>query len=255
MSQLLTSATDENKSLIKDIKDEIEKIPNYLTKKNRTFKHMMFEALSTITTVRSNIIDKMDELRKIAILKYKIMIIQTYQLLWTAYLKSGMGQLIIPSKTKLSYSTTLPIWPKDIKTMLPSKSMEEKTNETEIYLNFVNNYLYELEHQLQQYQTQLNIETNKFQGYTLTIQKMIETYIEKNLQSFRMEIEHKVELIHYDYHIQALKLEYNRLNPNAFQVCYNIPSSFIENYLFFSFVLFFMYHLGTNNERTLSKQI
>ncbi|CAF3084477.1 unnamed protein product, partial [Rotaria sp. Silwood2] len=32
-----------------------------------------------------------------------------------------------------------------------------------------------------------------------------------------MEIEHKIELVHSDYHIQALKLEYDRHNPNEYQ--------------------------------------
>ncbi|CAF4148954.1 unnamed protein product, partial [Rotaria sordida] len=32
-----------------------------------------------------------------------------------------------------------------------------------------------------------------------------------------MEIEHEIELVHYDYHIQAIKQEYDRLHPNAYQ--------------------------------------
>ncbi|CAF4185815.1 unnamed protein product [Rotaria sordida] len=32
-----------------------------------------------------------------------------------------------------------------------------------------------------------------------------------------METEHKIQLIHYDYHIQALKLEYYRHDPNVYQ--------------------------------------
>jgi len=35
-----------------------------------------------------------------------------------------------------------------------------------------------------------------------------------------MEIEHKIELIHHDYHIQALKFEYFRHKPNEYQVCF-----------------------------------
>ncbi|CAF5153968.1 unnamed protein product, partial [Rotaria socialis] len=42
------------------------------------------------------------------------MVVQTYQYLWKTYLKSGTGQLIVPSETKqkLFYPTTLSIWPK-----------------------------------------------------------------------------------------------------------------------------------------------
>jgi hypothetical protein len=56
----------------------------------------MYQVLSTITiatTTDNN--HKQEELRKIAILIYKITIIQIYHRLWTTYLKSAMGQLII----------------------------------------------------------------------------------------------------------------------------------------------------------------
>ncbi len=216
MNQLSTRATNEEESLIKDIKVEIEKTPSYLTKRSKSFQAMTHQVQSTINTTLTK--NTSEELRKIAILIYKIMVIQTYQLLWAAYLKSGMGQLIMPSKTKLSYSITLPIWPKEIKTMVLSSKTINKTNENEICLKFVNNQLDKLEYQLKQYQMELNSKANYFQGYTLPIQKMIETYIEQHLHSLRSEMEHKIELIHYDYHIQVLKLEYLQQNPNTFQV-------------------------------------
>ncbi|CAF1403885.1 unnamed protein product, partial [Rotaria magnacalcarata] len=161
----------------------------------------------------------MDELRKIAILIYKIMVIQTYQYLWKTYLKSGTGQLIIPSETKqkLSYSTTLSVWPKEMKAIVLSNK-KDTTNENEICLKFVNGHLYALQHQLKQYQQELNIKANNFQGYTISIQEKLMTYIELNLNSsLSKKIEHQVELIHYDYHIQALQLEYFQHKPNEYQ--------------------------------------
>ncbi|CAF4610511.1 unnamed protein product, partial [Rotaria socialis] len=59
---------------------------------------------------------------------------------------------------------------------------------------------------------------NNFQGYTLSIQEIIITYIEQNLNSsLSKKIKHQVELIHYDYHIRALKLEYFQHKPNEYQ--------------------------------------
>ncbi|CAF3294650.1 unnamed protein product [Rotaria socialis] len=44
------------------------------------------------------------------------------------------------------------------------------------------------------------------------------TYIEENLNSsLSKKIEHQVELIHYDYHIRALELEYFQHKPNEYQ--------------------------------------
>ena len=224
MSQLSTSTTNTTECLIKEIKSEIEKVPDYLTKRNKSFQLLIHQILSTKTaaTISSSTqldnTDKKEELRSIAILIYKIMMIQTYQHLWTTYLKSGIGQLIMSSEIQLTSTTALMLWPKEIKTMLPSQNMTE-TGGNDIYIEFVNNQLNELQYQLKRYQMELNIKANNFQGYSLIIQKIIEAHIEQNLQPFRMEIEHKVELLHYDYHIRALKLEYFRHKPNEHQVC------------------------------------
>ncbi|CAF3320644.1 unnamed protein product [Rotaria sp. Silwood2] len=226
MSQLFTNTTEKNELLMKDIKAEIEKIPDYLSKRNKSFLEIIHQALSKRAITRNtqplstakldDTADEVDKLRKIAILIYKIIVIQTYQLLWAAYLKSGLGQLVIPPQTQAFYSIKVPIWPQELQAMLESTKLN-KAHDNEIYLTFVNKQLDELDYQLKQCQKQLNIKTNSFPGYTLTIQKTIELYIEKNLHSLRMEIENKVELIHYDYYIRALKLEYLRLKPNEYQ--------------------------------------
>ncbi|CAF1640703.1 unnamed protein product [Rotaria magnacalcarata] len=168
MRQLSTNATHEKYpiKIMKEIRDQLEIIPNYLTKQNISFKKFMRQVLSSIITAASaeksnNNNNNMDELRKIAIVLYKIMVIQTYQYLWKTYFKSGTGQLIIPSETKqkLSYSTTLPLWPKEIKTIVLSNK-KDTTNENEICLKFTNGQINALQHQLKQYQQELNIKWN-----------------------------------------------------------------------------------------------
>ncbi|CAF5203534.1 unnamed protein product, partial [Rotaria magnacalcarata] len=129
------------------------------------------------------------------------MVIQTYQYLWKTYFKSGTGQFIIPSETKqkLSYSATLSIWPKEIKTIVLSNK-KDKTNGNEICLKFLNGQLNALQHQLKQYQQELNIKANNFQGYTISIQEKPMTYIEQNLSSSL-----------------TLQLEYFQHKPNEYQ--------------------------------------
>ncbi|CAF4539314.1 unnamed protein product, partial [Rotaria socialis] len=178
MSQLSTSTKTEKDPImiVKEINDQLEIIPNYLTKQNIAFKMLMYQALSSITTTTTEKLNSdRNELRKIAILLYKIMVIQTYQYLWKIYFKSGTG---LPSETKqqLSYRTTLSIWPKEIKAIVLSNK-KDTTNENEICLKFADDHLYALQHQLKQYQQELNIKANNFQGYTLSIQEIIITYI------------------------------------------------------------------------------
>ncbi|CAM4950666.1 unnamed protein product, partial [Rotaria socialis] len=76
MSQLSTSTKTEKDPImiVKEINDQLEIIPNYLTKQNIAFKMLMYQALSSITTTTTEKLNSdRNELRKIAILLYKIM--------------------------------------------------------------------------------------------------------------------------------------------------------------------------------------
>jgi hypothetical protein len=221
LSQLNITSTKKLSIMPKDMQNDLENIPDYLTKRNPSFREMLHQALSTITTLASNQYNNvhMDSLRHIAISIHKIMSIQLNHHLWTTYLKSGMGQLISSSEPKLSYSTAISIWPKQIKSFIKFPTGKETNHGHEFYLKLVQNHLCELEQRLKQFQMELHLKTRKFQGYTVSVEKMIEAYIEQNLRRYRMEIANQIELIHYDCHIRALKLEYLRHQLNAYQVC------------------------------------
>ncbi|CAM4969512.1 unnamed protein product [Rotaria socialis] len=216
ISQLSTKNTIiEKLSMVKDIQQEIHKIPNYLTKQNKSFKQIIDQALSTMAIQTTNHHDR-KKLRHIVILLHKIKVIPMYHRLWTTYLKSGLGHLMMESKQKFNYPTNLKIWPKEMKTMLQS-AMIDATNEHEIFVDFVNHHLHELDHQFKHIQMEWNRKANNFNGYTLIVEKLFEKYIEQNLSYLRMEIEHKIELIHYDYHMQAVKIEFSCHHPNEYQ--------------------------------------
>ena len=179
--------------MIKDIENKLKTIPDFLTKRNQSFQNMLHQALSTITIVpsasSSNKIDNQNNikaLRHIAILIYKITLIQMYQILWITYLKSGIGQLIVQSQEQSMYSTHIPIWPKHIKTLIQSTitTTINKTLGNEDCMTFVNHHIHQLDMQLKQYELQLKIQTTNFHGYTLTVQQTIETYIKQNIHLF-----------------------------------------------------------------------
>ena len=86
-------------------------------------------------------------------------------------------------------------------------------------MNIVNSYIDKFNQQLKQCQTELNNRKNKFHCFTLTMAQMIQTYIEQHLSSLCIEIQHKIELVHYDYYIEAVKLAYIQCKPNQYQVC------------------------------------
>jgi hypothetical protein len=73
MNQLSTATKLEKSILLDRMKAEIEKIPNFLTKKYLPFQQMVIQQIQSKITTMINI----EALRQIAILIYKIMIIQT----------------------------------------------------------------------------------------------------------------------------------------------------------------------------------
>ena len=199
--------SNDQQSVMEDIQAEIEKVPNYLTKHNESFRQLMQQTKSTMTTTTAV---NIDALRKASILIYKIMVIQTYHLLWTTYLRSGQGKLIGTSN-----QTTVALWPKEMKIFLPQNNTKNQTDDNESYLSLASRQWHELDRQLQQNQIELNT-------------KMTETYVEKNLRSFRMGIEHRIALINYDYYIRALK---TRIFSTSFQ-CLSSMLIFDERNIF-----------------------
>jgi hypothetical protein len=77
----------------------------------------------------------------------------------------------------------------------------------------------ELERQLRQIQIQWNEKVNHLSSYNLKVEQLLQDYIIQNQDEFQKEIEHKIELVTYDYQIEAIKQEFNRQNPTEYQVC------------------------------------
>jgi hypothetical protein len=215
MSQLSTTITDEKEWSMKYIKDKIENISNHLSERNEPFKQMTHRALSTMGKSTSN--RHTEELHQITALLFKIKLIQIHHSLWTTYLQSGTGKLIIPTQERLMYPTDLPIWPKEIKTIVLLTSLG-RVDDGQICLNFVTRHVQELDNQFKQYQNELSMKTNGVDRFSKGGQQIIETYVEENLSQIRKEIEHGIELVKYDYRIRALKLTYNQHHPSAYQV-------------------------------------
>lgn len=196
----------QNICLVKEIDMTINTIPMYLTKHHPPFQQMIRNIQSTIKTTTAIPIDpsnNKESIRKIALLIYKIMIIQAYDNLWSVYLKMGQDQSI---------------WPQELQQVIVNNNRSMKDIDNQYYLTFIRKQLHILDLKLNECRTQLNILANQFHGYTLQIQTIIKSYIDEHAREFRMKIEHQTELLHYTYQIRALKLEYLRLCPNQFQV-------------------------------------
>ena len=156
-------------------------------------------------------------LQHIAFLLYKILIIQKHQKLWNVYLKSGNGELLAELGNRSTYSISVKLWPKNIHLMIQSIS-KNITSDNTTCMNFVTNTLELLEKYLKHLETELRSLVTRLPGYSLPIQQMLIMHIQENLNDVIMEFTHQIELVHFDYHIRALKLEFLQHHPNKYQV-------------------------------------
>jgi hypothetical protein len=77
--------TKEQSTILKDMKNNLAQIPDYLIQRNKSFEEIIYQILSTIATTvyKSDHAHKIEAWTKIAIIIYKIMIIETYHRPWT----------------------------------------------------------------------------------------------------------------------------------------------------------------------------
>ena len=217
VSQLSMKESIVTSTMMNDLRKQINQIPFYLTKKNESFKEFLHEVLSAMKIATTN--RHADQLRKIVLLTYKMMFIEEHQRLWTTYLKSGQGQLLNSSEQQESkYPVHFNIWSNELKATVRKSMRMNTNNEDEICTKFVQNYLNELKEQLQQYENGLIKSKKDFAEYTVAVNSMIKRYIEIPLLCIHREIDYQIELIYYDYHIQALKRVFEQQNPTKYQV-------------------------------------
>jgi hypothetical protein len=210
LSQLSTSHQNQEK-VTKIEKQTVEKpVPDYLLKANKSFEKLIYPLLPKTTTT-SNIVE---DLRQVAILIHQIMSSHILHSLWTTYLKSGMGEL--KGQQQLTQASVL-FWPLKVKSMV-TKDIRAGTNEHDACMTFVQKRLSELEENMKQYRTELNVRESRLHGYTQAIRRAIETFVQQGVDSLQRDIEHKIVLVQFDYNDRVLELEYLHHNPNEDQV-------------------------------------
>ncbi|CAF1546699.1 unnamed protein product, partial [Adineta steineri] len=207
-----TTTMNDGMFIDKTIEDHLEKIPIYLTKENITFQSIIDQALGMMNISSIGKDNTRNDLQHTSILIYKMQILSMYHLLWTTYWQSGLGQLIkqTPEQQQnyVVYSMNISFWPKEIK-----ENIDTSTSS----MDLVCYHRQELERQLRQIQIEWNNKVNHFSGYHLKVEQLLKDYILRNVYEFQKEIEHKIELVTIDYHIEAIKREFDRQNATEYQ--------------------------------------
>lgn len=192
-----------------EIQQMLETIPKYLTRTDTNFQkwlqklHIGMDSKSVPHPSRT--------LRAIIQILYKILILQSYEQLWTIYLKAGTGQLISNVDSSSLHSLHVSIWPKYIQD-------ECGSNDSKRCHSWVNQQLQAIHKALKHWKETLNDKANTLSTYSFALQKQITNYLEQQMSKWHQQIDHRIALIHYDYRIHATKLAYLQCHPTPDQV-------------------------------------
>ena len=194
-------------ALLKAMEIDFNTIPDYLSKTNQAFEKKIHSILPSTINV--------EDLRKVAMLMYKIICLDLVHSLWIVYRKSGTGDL---SSTLAIHQVDKKIWPIEVQTSMKLSKVQRHTDEDNPCLTFVNHYLHQFNDQSKQYRTQLNAKTSRLVGYTRSLEHIIEKFVQQGLISKRIEIDREIALVQYHYTDVLLKRAFLTQNPNENQV-------------------------------------
>ncbi|CAF1273820.1 unnamed protein product [Rotaria sp. Silwood1] len=221
LSQLSTfqqkeSEIESEKKPSKKIKsDQLRETPKYLTKSNKSFEKMIYSILSTKTTTAvASSSDNLEKYRQIAVLIHRIKYIEILYSLWKVYLQSGLGQL----KSNFSRNELGPhVWVKPVQSMV-KVAVRSGLGKYDACLDYVKNRLAQLDKSKQECHADLQVQLNHLSHQPSMIQQALEKFIEENLLSLRKKIQHKIQLVRFEYEEEIIKHEYLKQNPNDAQI-------------------------------------
>ncbi|CAF1336698.1 unnamed protein product [Adineta steineri] len=186
----------ENKSISDHIHNNLH-VPIYLTsmidnKFERMVQQKIFPRASCI---------KIEKLRSIAILIYKIYALDLEKSLWNHYLKAATGILI-------ANEFNLKICPKDIQTKLElapllTTTTNNDSNQIQIndkyYVRFIHEHLRKFNEKQRQLKPKLSRKKARFHAYTNKIEDTLKIFIRQNIRALRLEYEHEIKSVEFEY--------------------------------------------------------
>ncbi|CAF3411399.1 unnamed protein product [Rotaria socialis] len=186
----------------------INQVPPYLCSSNESFKE-------TIHDIRPKISQNhLEELRHVAILMYKMLLLEKLQTLWITYRKSGMSELQQPPSTK---HVGLKIWPFEIRSRIKYIENANINDDEKCHL-FVDHCQKKLNDQNEIYRNQLRYRTSHIMDYTSAMELTIENLVQQRFGYQSIEYDCQISLVQYHYTDAVLKRQYLIENPNENQI-------------------------------------
>ena len=213
----------------KILRIDFNDIPYYLSTANESFQTKVYSVLPKTQNLK--------KIRSIAILMYKILVIEIFVQLWKVYQQLNIGQLqIIALPIQMINGICPKICPKEILSLVKEQYKNEypKTKEEEEKLCFklINDCLCLLHDKSEEYRHELRSYGCSLSDYTPEIEQTIENFVQQGLIYLRSEIDCQIALFQYYYVDEILQRQYLSQNPTDPQV--NVPSV-VSLFIFLSF--------------------
>ncbi|CAF3873658.1 unnamed protein product [Rotaria sp. Silwood1] len=224
-SQLFTSANEQQKkkddptrrnptvsyselNLRQLIGFDIDKVPQYLNHTNDSFQKIIHSIRPTMT------VNRLEELRHIAILMYKLFLLEKLELLWTMYRRSGTGNLELSTPIEQMNRN---IWPKEVRTRIELIHNKHISN-NDLYLTFVQHCLGKLYEKNEECQRQLRYRTGHLVDYTWAMEETIKKFVQQGFMYQSVEYACQIALVQYNYREAMAKQQFLHENPNQNQI-------------------------------------
>ena len=146
-----------------------------------------------------------EEMRHVAILTHHLTILELERSLWTSYFKCGT-QIIE------SHPEHLPFWPTSVVTLLRERASDQDC------LRFVQQKLCDLDKEEQVLHEQWHARTKKIDDYERLWENPIRAFVVEHTESFRQQIQSKIQLVEFDYRAHRLECDFRQESPSTAQV-------------------------------------
>lgn len=208
-------------------------IPDYLSLDNRSFQaEFRLELCHT-----ENSIDFSD-LQHLAFLTHQMTILHLHQQLWCRCLQSGAGHLKklehlpLLSASLLRHIAVLnvPFWPKLVTSVMKAKGMininRQDPMDEDIHISFVQNYLHQLEKQINRRRAQLSTIKHCLPHCLRRLTEKTDQFVQKEdyIAAMRIQFQTRIALIEFINIDRSLQWQYLQEKPTQLQVRFSFHS-------------------------------
>ena len=147
-----------------------------------------------------------EHMRQVAILTHHLTVLELERSLWKSYLQCGTDILPSPSERRV------PFWPTSVVTLLNERASDHDC------LRFVQQKLCDLDNEDRVLVEQWHARKKQIDDYERLWEHPIRAFVVEHTESFRQQIQSKIQLVQFDYRAHRLDGDFREESPSTAQV-------------------------------------